>query len=174
MSHKEQMDFFQKVYDQFESQVQNASIIEIGSLIINGSLREIFKTRHYVGVDLEQGHGVNVISKGHEVLFQNNTFDVALSAECFEHDKHWIKTFQKMINLVKSGGIVAFSCATTGRAEHGTHQSDMGSSPFTLDYYQNLTEADFRSNFDFDELFSKYEFSVDVFHHDLYFWGVVS
>ena len=172
MSHKEQVDFFTSVFKKFPNKFIDKDFIEIGSLIINGSLREIFvKSKSYLGVDIGPGPGVDLIKKGHEVDIADNSFDVALSAECFEHDKYWEQTFQKMIDLVKSGGMIVFSCATTGRAEHGTSRTDAGSSPFTQDYYKNLTEIDFRAKFDIPKIFEKYEFIGERNHHDLYFWG---
>lgn len=172
MSHKEQVDFFTKIYNQNKEQFDDKKIIEIGSLIINGSLREIFRNaKEYVGVDLANGPGVDVISKGHEISFNDDYFDIALSAECFEHDKYWDLTFQKMIDVTKSGGWIIFSCATDGRPEHGTSKTDAGSSPFTQDYYKNLTEHDFRNKFDFSEIFEEFEFIGERNHHDLYFWG---
>lgn len=173
MSHREQIDFFKKVYNRFANSFNYCDVIEIGSLNINGTLRDIFNRSHiYIGVDLQAGSGVDVISKGHEVTFQNESFDVALSSECFEHDEDWVKTFKKMIDLTKSKGFIIFSCATTDRPEHGTRRTDVGSSPFTLDYYKNLTEADFKEFFRFDEIFEEYEFSVEPNHHDLYFYGI--
>ena len=172
MSHQEQVEFFTNLYNQNVNEFQNKKILEIGSLIINGSLRQIFyKSAEYVGVDLGAGPGVDVISKGHEIDFPNDYFDLALSAECFEHDQFWDLTFQKMIDLTRPDGFIIFSCATTGRAEHGTNRTDAGSSPFTQSYYNNLTESDFREKFDFSKIFKNFEFSVEMNHHDLYFWG---
>lgn len=68
------------------------------------------------------------------------------------------------------------SCATEGRPEHGTKRSHPGCSPLTVaigwEYYKNINEQDMRINFDFDELFSSYEFSVNKTSCDLYFWGI--
>lgn len=175
MSHQEQVNFFTNVFNKHKDKFIDKNIIEIGSLIINGSLRDIFlQPKSYLGVDIGAGLGVDLISRGHEVEFPNDSFDVALSAECFEHDQHWVQTFQKMIDLVKPKGMIVFSCATTGRAEHGTLATDAGSSPFTINYYRNLTQDDFEKHFDFDDLFVEYGFGVDPNHHDLYFWGQVS
>jgi alpha-galactosidase len=69
-----------------------------------------------------------------------------------------------------------FTCATTGRPEHGTKRSDTGSSPLTSNienwdnYYLNLTEMDIRQAVNIDEKFHFYEFIVNGF--DLYFWGI--
>jgi hypothetical protein len=172
MSHQEQVQFFTSIYNKFKTSFDNKKIIEIGSLIINGSLRDIFQEpQEYIGVDLGAGLGVDVISRGHEINYPHNYFDASLSAECFEHDQFWDLTFQKMIDVTKSGGIIVFSCATTGRAEHGTSRTDAGSSPFTQDYYQNLTEKDFIQKFDIPKVFKQYAFVEENNHHDLYFWG---
>jgi SAM-dependent methyltransferase len=173
MSHREQVEFFTSVHNRFPNKFTDKKIVEIGSLIINGTLRSIFRSPHYLGVDLENGPGVDVISRAHELTYADNTFDVALSAECFEHDEHWVKSFQKMLDMTKPEGMIVFSCATDGRPEHGTPRTDAGSSPFTPDYYKNLNEQDFREHFDFDNSFSEYEFSVESNHHDLYFWGIL-
>jgi cyclopropane fatty-acyl-phospholipid synthase-like methyltransferase len=96
-------------------------------------------------------------------------FDVVISCECFEHDKHWKKTFQKMTDLVREGGLVIFSCATIGRPEHGTSRASPIDAPFTNDYYQNLREEDFN---DFKPFFKQYKFGQCLSAKDLYFWGL--
>ena len=62
----------------------------------------------------------------------------------FEHDEFWKDTIMNCITLTKPGGIFLFSCATTGRQEHGTRRTTPQDSPFTSlienDYYMNLTE----------------------------------
>jgi len=172
MSHPEQVQFFTSIYKAHREAFNGKKVLEIGSLYINGSLRDIFQgTSEYVGVDLGAGLGVDVISRGHKILFQDNYFDASVSAECFEHDQFWDKTFQKMVDVTKPQGFIVFSCATTGRAEHGTSRTDAGSSPFTQEYYQNLTEKDFEHKFNISKLFQQYEFILEKNHHDLYFWG---
>jgi hypothetical protein len=68
---------------------------------------------------------------------------------------------------------VMMTCASEGRAEHGTTRSDPGSSPLTLgwDYYRNLTEQDFRAEFNLDEMFDSYYFDYNAESCDLYFYG---
>jgi hypothetical protein len=68
-------------------------------------------------------------------------------------------------------GLVFFTCATTGRPEHGTRRTSPSDAPFCGDYYRNLTEADFREKFDFSE-FEQYGFSANRDPADLYFWGL--
>ena len=171
MSHPQQQNFIQQVKNKFPNYFENVSVIEIGSLNINGTVRGFFNATKYVGVDLAEGNGVDLVKSGHEVDFSDNSFDVAISTECFEHNPYWIETFNNMHRMAKS--FVVFTCASGNRPEHGTKRSDPSCSPFTLewDYYKNLNEEDFRNGFNLDNMFSDYAFSNEV-PDDLYFWGI--
>lgn len=174
MSHVAQMDFVARVCDMYPNYFHETKVIEIGSLNINGTVRDVFKKpNQYIGVDLGEGPGVDWVCKGHEVPFADNFFDVAISCECFEHDKDWQKTFQKMHSLVHNMGLIVFSCATEGRAEHGTVNANPNDAPFTNDYYQNLNKEDFINHFDMNKMFHEFQFTKNPFVHDLYFWGIV-
>jgi SAM-dependent methyltransferase len=175
MSHPEQLAFFAAVALANRSLITNGRLIEIGSYDVNGSSRSLFPAREYVGVDLMPGPGVDLISFGHEVDLPDGHFDGSLSGECFEHDPHWQATFMNMARLTRPGGIVAFTCASRGRPEHGTVRSGADESPGTqaegIDYYRNLTEEDFRE-LPLDEMFSSYRFWYLKTSFDLYFAGI--
>ncbi len=169
MSHGQQLDFVQSVKDEFPEYFKGTKVLEIGSLNINGSVRQFFEPDQYIGCDLGEGAGVDIVCEGHELPYANESFDVVISCECFEHDKHWEKTFQKMIDLARKGGLVIFSCATIGRPEHGTTRTSPADAPFTNDYYRNLREEDFDQ---FKSSFDSYRFSQCLSPRDLYFWGL--
>ncbi|NBU98341.1 MAG: methyltransferase domain-containing protein [Spirochaetia bacterium] len=176
MSHQQQHDFVSLVKQQHFNFFTNKTVLEFGSHNINGSVRNFFQDCAYIGVDAGQGRDVDIVCIAHEYDMPEGTFDVVLSCEMFEHDPYWVKSFSNMLRLCKSQGLIFFSCATTGRAKHGTLYCDPHSSPNTVDlgweHYQNLTEKDFRDNFNFDEVFDQYQFSVNRFCFDLYFWGI--
>ena len=172
MAHPEQFEFVRSVKDLYPYYFSDKCVVEIGSLNINGSVRRFFDNCIYIGVDVAPGHGVDVVSLGHEYNMPDGSFDVVISCECLEHDQHWSKTFSKMIDLCKSGSLVIMSCATTGRKEHGTGANEPQSSPLTVglgwDYYRNLTEQDFSTEID---RFSEHTFKTNDTSHDLYFYG---
>jgi hypothetical protein len=175
MAHPDQFDFVQRVKMQYPGFFQRAKVLEVGSLDINGSIRKFYDDCDYLGIDVGSGRGVDlVVTSAHLYTEADGTFDQTVSCECFEHNPHWILTFANMIRMTRSGGLVIMTCATTGRPEHGTSRSDPQASPLTVtagwDYYQNLTEPDFRDNFKLEGLFSEFEFQV--VNTDLYFWGI--
>lgn len=171
MAHREQFDYVFSIKEKFPNYFRNTRVLEVGSLDINGSVRQFFDECNYTGVDLGPGKGVDVISKGEELSYSNNFFDVTLSCECFEHNEQWEKTFLNMIRMTVPGGLVFFTCATTGRSEHGTRRTNPSSSPYAQDYYKNLTRNDFLS-LNIEDVFSEFCFSINERHHDLQFYGI--
>jgi hypothetical protein len=181
MAHEAQKVFCNKVRAIFPEYFSNVDVCDIGSLDINGNNHYLFDNYTYIGVDVGRGNNVNVVSKGHEYKpLHVEKYHIVISTECFEHDMYWDQTMTNICeNLVKPGGMFLFTCATTGRPEHGTLRTQPTDSPFTSahegwsDYYLNLTEEDVRSNIDLDKYFSIYHFYVGTESCDLYFWGIL-
>lgn len=176
MSHPEQLGFFFAVVAA-NRELSLGKVLEVGSYDVNGSIRKMFAgAASYVGVDLDIGPGVDVVSYGHQLQVADGHFDMALSGECLEHDPHWRETVMNMARMTRPGGLVAFTCASTGRPEHGTRRTDLGESPGTqsigLDYYKNLSAADFEHALRLSEMFSSWEFWYLPTSFDLYFAGV--
>lgn len=175
MAHPEQAEFVKSIRDTFPEKFKGVRVLDIGSLDINGNNRFAFEDCEYIGIDIGMGRNVDIVSRGHEFK-DDKGFDVVISTECFEHDEFWKLTIENAIKLTKPNGIFLFTCATTGRYEHGTRRTSPQDSPFTSqienDYYMNLTENDIRSAIDMDSHFSIYQFLVNSQPHDLYFWGI--
>ena len=169
MSHQAQLDFVASLRFKFPEYFVGEYVLEIGSLNINGSIRPFFEKCTYVGVDLGEGADVDVVARGEDLTYDDGDFDVVASCECFEHNPEWVATLENMIRM--ASGLVFFSCATTGRKEHGTRRTSPWDAPFCGDYYRNLTEEDVRQEIDLS-VFKRYEFSTNSDCHDLYFWGI--
>jgi hypothetical protein len=172
MSHPEQRDFIREVMEKFPEYFDSVKVLEVGSLDINGSVRDFFTDCEYVGVDLGEGPGVDMIAEGQDLNFSDGFFSTVISAECFEHNPFWRETFENMHRM--SRGLVIVTAATTGRVEHGTHRSMPHASPLTLDkwdYYANITEEDLLT-FPLDEMFLMWDIQIDLTANDIYFWGI--
>jgi len=176
MAHAEQAEFVEIVKRHLPGYFVNSSVLEIGALDINGSVRGLFRTNSYVGVDLGEGAGVDLVRPGQLVDFPSESFDCTISLECFEHNPFWLESFVNMLRMTRSGGLVLVTCATTGRREHGTARSSPEASPLTAgrgwQYYRNLTEQDFTTRLDFRNWFSDWRFFIAHESYDLYFVGL--
>ena len=172
MSHPQQQEFFQWVARIKPSMFIDKRVLDIGSLDINGNTRYLFTGGTYTGIDIGPGANVDVVCRGHEYRSES-PFDVVISGECFEHDEMYIQTLKNATRLLRSGGLFIFTCASTGRAEHGTKRTSPENAPFVGDYYKNLTASDIRAAIDVDDIFEEYYFKQRLeFPQDLYFWGI--
>lgn len=178
MAHEQQQRFIAKIKQLLPAHFSKKTVLDIGSLDINGNNRWAFTDCTYTGIDVAPGNNVDVVSTGH-TYNPGIQYDTIISTECFEHDMHYRETLQNIVRLLKSGGMFIFTCATTGRREHGTLRSgDAYSSPLTCqfeewaNYYKNITEADVRDVINVEEIFSDFLFEVGYETYDLYFYGI--
>jgi len=179
MAHERQQDFYQRVKQHLPKYFTDVKILDIGSLDLNGNNKQFFDSPfYYIGVDLGKGENVDVVCPGH--LYDSGfLFDVVTSSECFEHDMYYSRTLQNMIKLLRPGGLMLFTCASTGRPEHGTLRELPHDAPFLHDintkwsnYYKNLTEEDIRLSIDINNIFTDFNFEYESTSCDLYFWGI--
>lgn len=173
------MKFFELAFDALLPKSRTTRIIDFGSLDINGGphlLLEPFKCK-YIGVDLDEGANVNLVSRGELVDYSSASFDIAMSSELFEHAPTWREIFYNMCRLTKPGGIVLLSCAGRFRPEHGTTRSDKGlSAPFVVsqgvEYYGNVSGKKLRSAISMESWFDRYGVFENHWSHDTYFVGI--
>ena len=157
----------------------NKRVLDVGSGDINGNNRFLFENCEYHGNDVTQAPNVTIVSKTKDLPFENNTFDTIISTECFEHDPEYKESFIKIYDMLKPDGLFFFTCASTGRPEHGTRRTSRACSYGTLanlpdmsDYYKNLTETDINDVLNLNELFNVWDTYYDSNHKDLFFVGI--
>lgn len=176
VAHPEQAEFFDRVRASYPAAFEQAGVLEVGSLDINGSVRNLFRDCSYVGVDLALGPGVDLACQGQLVEFPSGHFDTVISAECMEHNPFWRETIANMLRMTRAGGLVLISCATTGRLEHGTKRTNPDASPFTSaqnwDYYRNLTAADLEAALNLRGWLADWGSWTNFITRDLYFVGL--
>lgn len=170
MSHAQQIDAAKLMAKAFNFN-SDCSVLEIGSYDVNGTVRAIFASDDYVGVDLISGPTVDKVISGHEINF-NRKFDFVISFECFEHNPHWELTLKKMIESVNHNGYIFITCASKGRIEHGTARTNPSHSPGTSsigwNYYKNLEEKDFTKLLKDNSKVSDYLIYTQKNTYDLY------
>ncbi len=175
MSHPQQQDFVRNVKKHFPTFFAGQRVLEIGSLDINGAVRSHFSDCNYTGLDVGEGHGVDVVCQGQDYDAPDGSFDVVISCEVMEHNPYWKETFQNMARVCRPGGIVIMTCASLGRPEHGTSRTSRDQAPLVpWEYYKNLNARHFLSNLPIIELFSDFEFIENFDFCDLYFLGFKS
>jgi SAM-dependent methyltransferase len=97
-----------------------SDILELGSLDVNGSLREVSPpASSYVGVDAGAGRGVDhVVTPGDPLPFPDGSFDVVVTSSTFEHDVCFWESFLECLRVLRPGGFLYVNAPSN----HGFHR----------------------------------------------------
>lgn len=148
--HPQPLEFFSRVRKTRPLAGFTGDVFEGGSLWMNGSaMDDVFAdaTSHF-GVDWRAGRNVSAVSVLHEYETEER-FDTVLMTEVSEHDPHWRQSLAKLVEVLKPGGNLWFSCAARARPVHEKHVG-------INEWYQGLDLVDVLSELrtlaDFDEI----------------------
>ncbi len=94
-----------------------ASVLEVGALNVNGSVRPFFKGP-YVAVDFREGRGVDLVMDGHDLRFDDASFDVVVSTEMIEHDSAFWQSLAEMGRVLRPGGHLLLTTRGNGFQLH--------------------------------------------------------
>lgn len=176
MAHAQQFFYVQSVKQFLPEYFEARKVLEIGSLNINGSVRQFFAGCDYTGLDVGEGRDVDLVCPGQDHAVPAETYDTIITCEMMEHNPAWRRTWLNMLRMVKPDGLVLMTCATIGRRQHGTDEYTPSASPLTVAqkkaHYRNLGESDFTALVQHDAWFAEHAYVVDHESHDLSFFGV--
>lgn len=137
----------QQAYDWIARQVGSlrdspASVLEISSLDINGSIRPLLRgAGHYHGLDLVAGPGVDEVADASQWQ-PPGTFELVACAEVLEHALRWRAVLATMWAATAPGGTLLMTCATDPRAPHSAVD---GHDVRPDEHYANVSLADVRA-----------------------------
>jgi len=105
-------------------EIEGKSVIEVGSYDYDGSLRTILESwnpARYVGVDIQQGPGVDLICPIEKLTekFGSAQFDVVVSTELVEHLRDWRTGFSNLKNICRPNGTILLTTRSRGFKYHG-------------------------------------------------------
>ena len=97
-----------------ESLPKKIKVLEIGSLIVEGqehlSVRKYFPEAEYIGVDMQQGNGVDVVTDCIDYCYgyyqSGKEFDLILCLDMLEHAKEPFEVLNSTIYALKLNGVL--------------------------------------------------------------------
>jgi SAM-dependent methyltransferase len=99
---------------------QQLRILDVGSMNVleTGTYKQHFNNPNweYVGCDLEAGPNVDVVLNDPYILpFENESFDVVISGQTFEHVEFFWLSAKEISRVTKSGGLFCIVVPSTGQ-----------------------------------------------------------
>ena len=112
-------------------------VLEIGSMDVNGSVRENFHDAQYIGIDFRDGPGVDLVMDALDLpsKFPAGYFDIVLCLETLEHCEQWSSVLRAGWGVLKTGGRM---CVTTPSQKKGYHGYPHDYWRFTLADYAHV------------------------------------
>lgn len=93
------------------------SVVELGGLDINGSVRALFADAQYISVDLQDGPGVDVVADA-ATFEPDEAPDTVVCCEVLEHARNAGAIVRNALSMLAPGGVLLVTCASDPRAEH--------------------------------------------------------
>lgn len=132
-------DAVRKWVEQTKPDTAGRTVLEFGALDINGTVRDLFgDAAGYVGVDLQDGPGVDVI--GDAATWQpDEPVDVVVCTEVFEHCRDWPRIVANAFECLAPGGVFIATMAGPGRPKHSALREP---DPDVYEFYRNVEPDD--------------------------------
>lgn len=107
-----------------QEEVAGTRVLEVGARDFNGSVRpvlESWKPAEYLGTDLVDGRGVDVVCDAARLVeaFGEDSFDLVVSSEMLEHAREWQTALDNMKRVCRPGGLLALTTRSYGYPYHG-------------------------------------------------------
>lgn len=104
-------------------EVRAKRVLEVGAYNVNGTLRPILEAwgpSEYVGVDLMEGPGVDVVCEAERLVehFGAESFDLVVSTEMVEHVRDWRRVFSNLKRICRPEGLIVITTRSPGYPYH--------------------------------------------------------
>lgn len=114
---------------------QPITVVEIGSLNVNGQVRDFFPNATYTGIDIVDGAGVDRVADG-ATYTPRRKADLVVCCEVFEHTPDWREIVWNVhAAILKPGGRFVVTAAGPGREPHSADGGRLKGG----EYYGNIT-----------------------------------
>ncbi len=120
--HPSSLENMQHCFDRFLldgylDERESVSVLDLGSMDVNGSYRDIFQHPKidYIGADLTPGKGVDlVLEDPYRIPLADSSVDVVVSGQMLEHCEFFWLTFQEMSRVVTEDGFIFLIAPSAG------------------------------------------------------------
>lgn len=115
-------------------------VLEIGGVNINGGVRDLVPHGHYISIDPEPGPGVDVVVRARDFT-AGLQYDLVLCTEVLEHVEQPAEIIACAWRVLRPGGLLILTCASTGRPAHGARGAG---ELMPNEWYRNISPDELR------------------------------
>ncbi|MBC7962536.1 MAG: methyltransferase domain-containing protein [Steroidobacteraceae bacterium] len=114
--HQSALKFGKLFFDVYCNGLANATVVDIGSQNVNGSLKDVCpESLTYIGVDFVEENGVDIVlDDPYKLPFDDESIDVVVCSSCFEHSQFFWLLFLEIVRSLKPGGLLYLNAPSNG------------------------------------------------------------
>jgi SAM-dependent methyltransferase len=156
-----------------KKEVAGKRVLEVGSYDVDGILRgliESWSPAQYIGVDIKEGPGVDLVCDAEELLdkFPAENFDVVFAVEVLEHVINPKTVISNMKRLCKRNGIILLTTRSKGYPFHPSPYDFWRYEPSDMEsFFSDCEIIDLEKDFDSPGVFVKVKKPDDFAENDL-------
>lgn len=120
--HQSSLENMQKCFERYVKTREwpgrdKIEVIDVGGADINGSYADIFSGREfsYRAADINRGANVDILLEDpYKLPFADNSIDIVVSGQAFEHVEFFWKLFEEMVRVLKPDGLLFLIAPSSG------------------------------------------------------------
>jgi len=103
--------WIEHVAKQYSPFNKEQKLLEVGSWIAPGQENIICRKTigplvgEYIGLDMQDGPGVDIVADAKKIPFDDNHFDIVISTDCYEHIDWPREVTHEIFRVLKPGGV---------------------------------------------------------------------
>ena len=140
--HGANFEFLSEMQNKYPQNFNNCKVLEIGSCTDwNGQpavFRKYFSNCKYIGIDLINGTGVDIIVKAQETNFPEKYFDTMICFSVFEHEPDWRTIISHNLPFMKNNSMLFLAWGAEGNPRHPPEPWAIVSEQEFLSYIKTL------------------------------------
>lgn len=100
--HKTALEVMTKLIKVEKTILKKGKVLDVGSMDVNGSYKDLFNGWAYLGCDIRKGKNVDIFMQDEfKIPLNSNEFDLVISGSCLEHCRNPFKLVDEMARVVK-------------------------------------------------------------------------
>lgn len=120
--HASSLENMQKCYTRYVithewNKKEKIDVIDIGGANVNGSYADVFSEKpfHYRAADISEGADVDIVLENpYNLPFADNSVDILISGQAFEHVEYFWLLFEEMIRVLDNNGLLILIAPSSG------------------------------------------------------------
>ena len=116
--HRGNREFLDDLARRYPESFTGAKVLELGSLNVNGSVRQHFRDCEFVGIDRMEGPDVDIVVEAKNTVFARDYFDTLISMSMVEHDPDWRESLSHNFPWLRKGGLFVLCWGGEGNCRH--------------------------------------------------------